>query len=117
MRHNAFKSNKDINGFFAAMFPDSQLAKSFTCGENKTAYVAKYGFTSFVKKQLSRSVSEKPYVNMFDESMNKKTKSKQMDLHLRFWTSDDEAGTPCHLWVGAHGSLQSRGHVGSFQCK
>ncbi len=55
-------------GVFAAMFPDSQLAKSFTCGENKTAYVAKYGIASFIKKELSCSVSEKPYVVMFDES-------------------------------------------------
>ena len=103
------------------MFPDSQLAISFTCGENKTAYVAKYGIASFIKKELSRSVSEKPYVIMFDESMNKATKSKQMDLHLRFLTTDDEASThvviSCYLWVGVHGSFQSRGHVGSFQCK
>ncbi len=55
-------------GIFADMFPDSQLAKSFTCGENKTAYVAKYGIASFTKKELSCSVSEKPYVVMFDES-------------------------------------------------
>lgn len=55
-------------GVFAAMFPDSHLAKSFTCGENKTAYVAKYGIASFIKKELSCSVSEKPYVVMFDES-------------------------------------------------
>ncbi|XP_041858035.1 uncharacterized protein LOC121650545 [Melanotaenia boesemani] len=54
---------------------------------------AKYGIASFIKKELSRSVSEKPYVVMFDESMNKTTKSKQMDLHLRFWTTDDETGT------------------------
>ena len=86
-RHNSFKSNEDIRGVFAAMFPDSQLAKSFTCGENKTAYVAKYGIASFIKKKLSCSVSEKPYIVMFDESMNKMTKGKQMDLNLRFWTS------------------------------
>ncbi|RXN38512.1 hypothetical protein ROHU_001041 [Labeo rohita] len=76
--------------------PDTQkaeLAKSFTCGENKTAYVAKYGIASFIKKELSCSVSEKPYVVMFDESLNKTTKNKQMDLHLRFWTTEDETGT------------------------
>lgn len=50
VRHNSFKSNEDISGVFAAMFPDSQLAKSFTCGENKTTYIAKYGIASFIKK-------------------------------------------------------------------
>ena len=61
-RHNSFKSNDDIRGVFAAMFPDSQLAKSFTCGEKNPAYVAKYGIASFIKKELSCSVSEKPYL-------------------------------------------------------
>src|SRR4029434_207582 len=79
-------------GVFAAMFPDSQLAKSFTCGEKNPAYVDRYGSASFIKKELSCSVSEKPYVVMFDESMNKTTRSKQMDLHLRFWATDDEFG-------------------------
>lgn len=89
VRHHSFKSNEDVSGVFAAMFPDSQIAKSLTCGENKTAYIAKYGLASFIKKDLSRSVSEKTYVVMFDESMNKTTKTKQMDLHLRFWGTDE----------------------------
>ena len=50
------------------MFPDSEFAKSFTCGENKTAYLAKYGIASFIKRELSRSVNDKQYVLMFDES-------------------------------------------------
>ena len=79
-RHNLFKSNEDISSVFAAMFPDSELAKSFTCGENKTAYLSKYGIASFIKSELSRSVQDKQYVLMFDESMNKTTKSKQMDM-------------------------------------
>ncbi|XP_037393253.1 uncharacterized protein LOC108432320 [Pygocentrus nattereri] len=112
MRHNSFKSN-EISEVFAAMFPDSQLAKSFSCGENKSAYIAEYGIASFIK-ELSRSVSEKPYVIMFDESMNKTTKNKQMDLHLRFWTTDDEPGTH-HVISRYCGSLESRGHVGTFQ--
>ena len=48
------------------MFPGSE---SFTCGENKTtAYLAKYGIASFIKRELSRSISDKQYVLMFDES-------------------------------------------------
>ncbi|XP_062864866.1 uncharacterized protein LOC134326630 isoform X2 [Trichomycterus rosablanca] len=108
MRHNSFKSNEEISEVFAAMFPDSQLAKSFSCGENKTAYIAKYGIASFIKKELSRSVSEKPYVIMFDESMNKTTKNKQMDLHLRFWTTDDETGT--HHVISRYYRSEFMGH-------
>ena len=67
-RHNSFKSNEVISNVLAAMFPDSEFAKSFTCGENKTAYLAKYGIASFIKRELSRSVNDKQYVLMFDES-------------------------------------------------
>ena len=63
----SFKSNKDISSVLAAMFPDSEFAKSFTCGENKTAYLAKHGIASFIKRELSRSVNYKQYVLMFDE--------------------------------------------------
>ena len=51
-RHNSFKSNEVISNVLAAMFPDSEFAKSFTCGENKTAYLAKYGIASFIKREL-----------------------------------------------------------------
>ena len=67
-RHYSFKSNEDIISVLAAMFPDSEFAKSFTCGENKTAYLAKYGIAPFIKRELSRSVNDKQYVLMFDES-------------------------------------------------
>ena len=67
-RHNSFISNEDISSVLAAMFPDSEFAKSFTCDENKTAYLAKYGIASFIKRELSRSVNDKLYVLMFDES-------------------------------------------------
>ena len=79
-RHNSFKSNEDISSVLAAMFPDSEFAKSFTCGENKTAYLAKYGIASF---------------------MNKTTKSKQMDIHVRYWPTDD---TDSHVLSRYYGS-------------
>jgi hypothetical protein len=66
-RHNSFKSNEDISSVLAAMLPDSEFAMSFTCGENKTAYLAKYGIASFIKRELSRSISDKQYVLVFDE--------------------------------------------------
>ncbi len=107
-RHHSFRFSEDKCSIFAAAFPYSNYAKSFTCGENKTAYVAKYGIDLFIKKELSRNVSEKPYVVMFDESMNKTTKSKQMDLHLRFWTTDDETGT--HLIISCYYGSEFMGH-------
>lgn len=75
VRYDAFKSSEDISGVFAAMFSDSQLANSFTCGKNKTGDMTKYGIASFIKKELSRSVIERTYIVMLDESMNKTEKN------------------------------------------
>ncbi len=105
-RHHSFRLNDDIRSVFAALFPDWEYAKSFTCSENKTAYVAKYSIASFIKRELLRRVSAKSYVVMFNKSMNTTTKSKQMDLHLRYWITD-EMGT--HVISRYYGS-QFVGH-------
>ena len=37
--HNSYRSNDGIEEVFKAMFPDSGLVQSFTCGKDKTRYV------------------------------------------------------------------------------
>lgn len=86
--HHSFKSNEGIAALFSFMFPDSEYVKSFTCGEDKTAYLAKFGLAPFIKRELSQT-SRKPFVVMFDESYNHTTKNKQMDIHIRKWSSDE----------------------------
>ena len=73
------------------MFPDSATAQGFSCGENKTAYPAKYGLGPFIKQKLVAEVGTDRNVLMFDESLNTTTKSKQLDVHIRYWVTD-EAG-------------------------
>ncbi|KAL6491508.1 hypothetical protein MHYP_G00018590 [Metynnis hypsauchen] len=68
------------------MFPDSNIAKTFTCGPNKIAYIARFGLADFIKRELIRALTG-PYVLMFDESFNSTTKSKQLDLHVLFWSN------------------------------
>ncbi|XP_041865027.1 uncharacterized protein LOC121654791 [Melanotaenia boesemani] len=71
------------------MFTDSDIAKSFTCGKDKTAYVIGFGIAPHFKKVLIKSVNDAgPYVLMFDESMNQSLKQKQLDIHIRFWKDD-----------------------------
>ena len=70
------------------MFSDSDIAKSFKCGEKKTAYIASYGLAPFFKNQIITTLNNMsmPYfVHMFDESLCDSTHSKQMDCHVRFW--------------------------------
>lgn len=76
--------------FVTSLPPCSEYAKSFICSE-KTAYIAKYGIASFIKRELLRRVGEKSYVLIFDKSMNTTTKSKQMDVHLRYWITDESS--------------------------
>ena len=91
-KHHSYTSNDGIHEVFRAMFPDSEMAKTFTCGRDKTAYLVRFGFAPYMKKQLISRINEDTFVIMFDESMNQTTKNKQLDLHVRHWTTD-ETGT------------------------
>lgn len=84
--HYSFKSSEDTSKLFAAMFPDSEIAKRFACGERKCAYVCTFGIAPHFKKLLLSEVSNQTkYVMLFDESLNHHLQSKQMDLHVRLW--------------------------------
>lgn len=69
------------------MFPDSQIAAKFTCGSRKTSYLCVFGLAEYLKEMLMKAV--KGYFTiLFDESLNKKSQSKQMDIHVRYWEGD-----------------------------
>lgn len=75
-RHHSYTSNEDIHLVFKEMFPDSQCASAFTCGRDKTSYMARFGVAPYVKKELISQANEGAFIMMFNESMNKSTKSK-----------------------------------------
>ena len=61
------------------MFPDSNIAKNFTCGIT-------YGLAPYFKSLLNDTISSLDcFVAMFDESYHKISRRGQMDLHVRFW--------------------------------
>jgi len=61
----------NVAALFGRMFPDSVIVAQFTCGERKCAHVACFGIAPYFSQQL---------VLMFDESANKATQTKQMDI-------------------------------------
>ncbi|KAJ8333481.1 hypothetical protein SKAU_G00414890 [Synaphobranchus kaupii] len=84
--HYSFKSTEDTSRLFTAMFPDSQIAARFACGESKCAYVCTFGLAPYFKRLLLAEVSQQTaYVVLFDESLNHHLQSKQIDLHVRLW--------------------------------
>ena len=54
-RHQSFKSNEGIGDLFRAMYPDSEVAHSFACGPDKTAYITKFGIAPYIFEQLVAS--------------------------------------------------------------
>jgi hypothetical protein len=68
------------------MFPDSSIAKNFSCGSDKTAYIAQFGLAPYFKQQLRTQIKDgSKFTILFDESLNKTQKLKQLDVHVRFW--------------------------------
>lgn len=70
------------------------------------AYIARFGIAAFIKRQLTTKVNDESFAVMFDESMNKTTKNKQLDLHVRHWTTDKKGTYVCSLYNGS----QFQGH-------
>lgn len=75
--HHSYNSNEGVGELFATMFSDSDIAKSFACGKDKTSYMIQFGIAPHFKKLLIKSVNDAgPFVLMFDESLNQAVKKK-----------------------------------------
>ncbi|KAJ8364756.1 hypothetical protein SKAU_G00135870 [Synaphobranchus kaupii] len=89
VKHHSLNSNENISDVFKAMFPDSDIAKTFACGKDKTGYIIRFGLAPYFKQQLVDTINKAgQFVLMFDESLNQLTKKKQLDVHIRFWEDD-----------------------------
>lgn len=69
-KHQSYRGNEDISELFQTMFPDSDIAKTFTCGKDKTSYIARFGLAEFIKQDLVSKVTG-PYVIMFQASVER----------------------------------------------
>ena len=89
--HCSYNSAQYSNDLFAKMFPDSEIAKKFTCSPTKCSYFACFGLGPYYEELLLNKLNEVPiYSVSFDESFNKITKKEQMDLTIRFWDADQQ---------------------------
>lgn len=88
--HYSFNSSGGTGALFSAMFPDSAIAKTFACGATKSMYICTHGLAPHFKHLLCKKLSSdrEDYVLLFDESLNRKTQSKQCDFHVRLWDGD-----------------------------
>ena len=67
------------------MFPDTQIAQSFSCGATKCPYLACFGiYPCFHVLLIEKICAFKSYTLSFDESLNQLNHKKQMDMIVRF---------------------------------
>ena len=80
------RSCDDIADVFQAMFPDSEVAKKFTCAHTKCGYGILFGIYPYCLKVLQDYISESPvYSISFDECYNHVLHFGQMDFQIRIW--------------------------------
>ena len=84
--HLSYRSSDQSDKLFTHMFPDSSIAKQFSCGQQKCKYLTVFGLAEHFKNELLTKIRDSgPICLMFDESLNKKSQQKQMDIHVRYW--------------------------------
>lgn len=87
--HYSYNSSNHMSDLFQAMFPDSEIASRFACGEHKARYLATFGLGPYFKLLMKQKIKDADaYVLLFDESLNKSMKMKQLDIHARIFDND-----------------------------
>ena len=85
----SFNSSECVPLLLQSMFPDSEVAKNFSCSESKARYMATFGLAPYLLELLMDKVKDDCFVLLFDESLNKKVEQKQLDIYLRFWNGNE----------------------------
>ena len=84
----SFNSSSNKSDLYTTMFPDSEIAKNFSCGKTKCGFIVKFEIAPYFIELLNSQLKDVEYfVALFDEFCNcvaKKKKKRQMDLHIRF---------------------------------
>lgn len=84
--HYSYKSNNDIGKTFSKMFPDSVIARRFSCSERKLAYMCHFGLAPHFQNLMYEEFAKLTHFTLlFDETFNKTNQQKQLDLHIRYW--------------------------------
>lgn len=85
-KHMSFNSCTDINNIFMEMFPDSEIAKSFSCAPTKCSYLLCFGIAKYFKEKLNGRILKCEFFSLcFDGSVNRVIQKDQVDIIIRFW--------------------------------
>ena len=79
------RNNDDIKAAFAAIFPDSNIAKMMILIRTKSMYAINHGLAQFFKSALMFDLQKSEIrIYSFDENLKEITQTCEMDLHLRY---------------------------------
>ena len=81
----SYSSSTQQSVLFKVMFPDSNIAQSFTSCATKMAYIVKYGLGDFFKNVVKEDLYMTPFTFKFDESTTSQVK-KQYDAYVAYWS-------------------------------
>jgi hypothetical protein len=99
-KHQSYNSTKHASALFPIMFPDSNVAKQFSCGPSKCSYLTAFGLAPYFEKKLNDKLQKVPFYSVcFDETFNRITKNEQMDFTVRFW--DEEKQLVVNRYLGS----------------
>ena len=86
MSKYSFNSSSNKSDLFTTTFPDSGIAKNFSCGQAKCGLIVKFGIPPYFVELFNSQMEDVEYfVALFEESFNCVAKKTQTDLHIRFW--------------------------------
>ena len=88
--HFSGNSNVGVNDLFKRMFSDSKIAANYLMSESKFRYVTTFGLSPYFTRKLLNDVKQSPaHALLFNESLNEEIQNKQLDVHVRYWSSEN----------------------------
>ena len=97
------------------MFPDSEIATRFQCGQTKAGYVAHFSLAPYFNDIFCSQISTCPYYAVsFDESLNDVVQKVQMDLNIWYWGNDLDQVATRYLGLEFLGRLTPQGVLETF---
>ena len=104
--HFSGNSSVGVNDSFKRMFSDSEIAVNYSMSESKFRYVTTFELGPYFTRKLLYDMEQSPtHALLFDESLTEEVQSKQLDVHVRFWSSENcrvESSYLTSLFIG-HG--------------
>ena len=82
----SLSSCDDMKSLFTNMFPDSNVANSFSMLKDKLSYVINFGIAPYITDMLIENIKQSTIFSIgFDESFNETLQKCQMYFVVRYW--------------------------------